>query len=81
MKLVVTTTGAVRCLYTELIDLGTLGPLAIARASHVEADPDGRWWADLRPVRGPVLGPFDRRGAALEAEQAWIEEHWLAPRS
>ena len=36
---------------------------------------------DLRPVDGPVLGPFDRRSEALEAEVAWLEAHWLTPPS
>ena len=53
----------------------------IARASHVEPDPDGRWQADLRPVGGPVLGPFDRRSEALAAELAWLEAHWLVARA
>jgi len=77
MQIVVTTSGAVRCLYSEAIDLSSLGRPEIRRASHVEPDPDGRWHADLRPVRGPVLGPFDSRSIALDAERAWIEEHWL----
>lgn len=77
MQLVVTTTGVVRCLYTEVIELMTLGSPCITRASHVEPGPDGRWHADLRPVNGPVLGPFERRSEALDAEQAWIEVHWL----
>ena len=38
------------------------------RASHVEPDADGRWWADLSPVAGPRLGPFEVRSAALDAE-------------
>ncbi|SIO11130.1 hypothetical protein SAMN05444166_2504 [Singulisphaera sp. GP187] len=77
MQLVVTTSGEVRCLYTEVIDLMTLGSPTITRASHVEPDSEGRWHADLRPVNGPVLGPFERRGEALDEEQAWIEAHWL----
>jgi hypothetical protein len=77
MQIVVTPEGAVRCLYSEMIDLTALGPPEIRRASHVEPDPEGRWHADLRPVGGPVLGPFARRGEALDAEQVWIEEHWL----
>ena len=79
MDLVVSPGGVVRCLYGESIDLAALGLLSISRASHVEPTADGRWTADLRPVHGPVLGPFGRRGAALEAEQAWIEGHWLLP--
>jgi hypothetical protein len=77
MQLVVTTSGVVRCLYSEVIDLSSLGSPAIRRASHLEPGPDGRWRADLRPVQGPVLGPFDHRSEALEAERVWIEEHWL----
>ena len=42
---------------------------------------DGRWTADLRPVGGPVLGPFARRSEALEAERAWLEANWLTPSS
>jgi hypothetical protein len=77
MRLVVAPDGTVRCLYTEAIDLGVLGPPRIRRASHVEPDEQGRWHADLRPVGGPVLGPFDHRWAALAAEITWLEEHWL----
>jgi hypothetical protein len=78
IRLVVTPSGVVRCLYSEVIDLSALGRPAIRRASRVEPGPDGRWLADLRPTTGPVLGPFARRSEALEVEQAWVEEHWLA---
>ena len=71
--------GQVRCLYAEAIELATLGPITIRRASHVEPDCDGQWWADLQPVHGPKLGPFSRRSQALEAETAWLELHWLTP--
>jgi hypothetical protein len=77
MQLVVAPDGTVRCLYTEDLDLDVLGSLQIARASHVEPREQGRWHADLRPVGGPVLGPFRRRGEALEAERGWLEAHWL----
>ena len=81
MNLVVDHRGGVRAVYGELIDLRTLGRPAIARASHVEPTPDGRWTADLRPVIGPVLGPFGHRSEALEAERAWLEAHWLTSSS
>ena len=81
MHLVVDRAGQVRCVYGEDLDLSTFGRIEIARASHVEPDAEGRWLADLRPVDGPVLGPFDRRSEALEAEVAWLEANWLTPPS
>ena len=71
--------GRLYCLYTEVLDLAALGDLSIRRASHVEPDAEGRWWADLAPVGGPRLGPFPTRTPALQAEQAWLEAHWLTP--
>jgi hypothetical protein len=77
MQLVVGPTGRIRAIYSELIDLDTLGRPDITRASHVEPDGAGCWHADLRPVQGPVLGPYSLRSQALEAEVAWLEAHWL----
>jgi hypothetical protein len=79
MDLVISPTGEVRCVYGEDIDLHQLGTLDIRRASYVEPIGDGRWLADLSPVGGPVLGPFDRRSEALVAELAWLEAQWLTP--
>ena len=78
MQLVISTTGTVRCVYDETLDLHTLGKLSISRGSHVEPNDDGQWFADLAPVRGPKLGPFSSRSAALNAETRWLEEHWLS---
>jgi hypothetical protein len=77
MELVVDPSGQVRCLYDEAIDLTALGPLQITRASHVEPDDQGNWWADLSPVDGPKLGPFHLRSDALEAEVYWLLVNWL----
>jgi hypothetical protein len=77
MQLVINPQGIVQCLYGETIDLAALGSLTITRASHVEPDADGCWWADLAPVGGPRFGPFQARSAALEAERTWLETHWL----
>jgi hypothetical protein len=74
MDLVVSSSGQVHCIYDELIDLSTLGTLAIRRASHVEPDDHGRWWADLKPVDGPILGPFSLRSDALAAERHWLNQ-------
>lgn len=35
------------------------------------------FWADLLPVGGPVLGPFERYPDAISAEVAWLSEHDL----
>jgi hypothetical protein len=78
MQMVVTPTGQIQCLYEELIELNAMGTLSIQRASYVEPDEQGLWWADLSPVNGPVLGPFAQRSLALAAERQWLEENWLA---
>jgi hypothetical protein len=77
MQLVISPGGAIRCVYSETIDLAAFGRPAIVRASAVEPTPDGHWTADMGRLLGPVLGPFDRRSEALEAEQAWLDQHWL----
>ena len=77
MQLVIKPGGAVRCIYGEVINLAALGSLAITRASHVEPDQQGHWWADLSPVGGAVLGPFVNRSEALAAEHSWLENTWL----
>jgi hypothetical protein len=66
--------GGIRCLYAEAIDLACLGSLSIRRASHVEPDEHGQWFADLALIGGPVLGPFRTRTDALDAERQWLEE-------
>ena len=77
MQLVIEPGGAVRCIYSENINLVALGSPAITRASHVEPDRHGRWWADLSPTNGPRLGPFNLRSEALAAEHSWLETNWL----
>jgi hypothetical protein len=79
MQIVVQPDGSVCTLYDEAIDLAALGRLSIRRASHVEPDESGHWWADLAPIAGPRLGPFDRRSLALAEERVWIENHGPGP--
>lgn len=60
-----------------LLDLGRFD---VFRASHVEPCVSGlglAWRADMSPVGGPVLGPFDTRDAALASEVAWLEQNYL----
>ncbi len=77
MELIIEPSGQGRCIYIETIQLAELGNLKIQRASHVEPDAQGCWFADLSPVDGPMLGPFAQRSEALAAEVAWLREHWL----
>jgi hypothetical protein len=79
MDLVVGPQGTIRAIYGETLDFRALGRPSVTRASRVEPDAEGRWSADLGPVGGPVLGPFDLRSAALEAEVAWLGANWLSP--
>ena len=65
--------GNVVALYGDEISeiLGVVGEVRIKRASHVE--PRGaKWFAEI--VDGPVLGPFDKRAEAIEAEIDWLRK-------
>ena len=79
MELIIQPDGSARCIYSEVISLTGLGQATINRASHVEPTKDGTWLADLSPVGGPTLGPFEKRTLALEAEVVWLRENWLVP--
>jgi len=72
MELVVGVDGVARCIYDEALDLREIGKLQITRASHVEPDLDGNWFADMGPSGGPLLGPFRSRTDALGAERGWL---------
>lgn len=39
--------------------------------------PQNKWWADMQPVGGTVLGPFDKHSQAIDAEVLWLREHNL----
>lgn len=58
----------------DLAEAMQVGNVTTFRASHLEPGEDG-WNADLRPVNGPVLGPFTRRDTALQAEAKWLREN------
>ena len=75
IELVVGVDGVARCIYDEALDLREIGKLQINRASHVEPDRDGFWWADMGPVDGPVLGPYQSRTEALEVERGWLTNY------
>ena len=72
MQIVINPSGVFIGIYSDNFDYGELGRPQIRRASHVEPTDDGRWSADLSPVDGPMLGPFDKRSEALDAEIEWL---------
>jgi hypothetical protein len=72
MELVIDAGGSIRCIYDETLDMREIGKLQITRASHVEPDAEGYWWADMGPVDGPMLGPSGSRSEALAAERRWL---------
>ena len=75
MTITIAPDGTLRCLYTETLDLAQIGSLTIKRASHVEPDSAGQWFAEM--VEGPTLGPFTARSAALAAEVEYLERNTL----
>ena len=77
MQLIIDSSGNTRCVYDEALPLNQLGQIKIRRGSHVEPVSDGKWIADMNPVDGPILGPFNLRSEALSAERRWLEKHWL----
>ena len=81
-KLVVDQDGTVRFIYSDdLRGLLEVGTPSVTRASHVEPCAlgwiGGGWTADLTPVKGPVLGPFETRQEALDAEVHYLNTHVL----
>jgi len=72
MALVVAADGVARCIYDEALDLREIGTLKITRASHVEPDAEGCWWADMGPSGGRVLGPYGSQSEAVRAERGWL---------
>ena len=77
VEIVIGPNGDARTIYDERFDFACLGDVQIRRASHVEPDESGRWFADLSPVGGPTLGPYGKRSMALEAEVNWLRLHAL----
>lgn len=68
--------GTVVGIYSDdLRDLLDQGQATISRASMVEPDEHGLWWADMSLSGSPEkLGPFRFREQALEAERNFLAE-------
>ena len=77
IDIIISPRGEIRYIYNDdLLGLANLGQSTVKRASHVEPC-DGGWQADLGPVNGPVLGPFETRGEALQQEVDWLLQHHI----
>ncbi len=77
IKIQVSTNGTLKFIYDDkLKTLLKQGTSSVKRASHVEPSPDGTsWTSDMRPIQGPILGPFKTRAKALKAEIDWINKN------
>ena len=73
MKIIIKPSGVFIGIYNDSFDYRNIGRHQIRRASHVELDETGNWFADLSPVDGPKIGPFDKRNEAIEAELEFLK--------
>ena len=64
--------GAGHCLYGELIDLQSIGPLEMRRASRVEFNDRTQQWEVLPPAGGPPLFTHSSRARCLDWEHAHL---------
>lgn len=69
--------GGIRAIYSDGFNWQALGRPMIQRASEVEPDHLGLWYADLTLSDGPKIGPFARRTDAIAAEVRWLERNRL----
>ena len=67
--------GVATFIYTDaLAPLLKEGKATIQRASYVEPDDKGQWWATMKPFgEEVVLGPFTTRQEALDEEERYLE--------
>ena len=61
-------TGAGTCLYTELIDLKSIGCLQVTRATQIEFNNETQFW-EVKNLKGSVLYFSRSRTACLAWEQ------------
>jgi hypothetical protein len=62
--------GTVLAVYTDTIDLRTIGRIHAVRASVVEWDESGQAWTARILATDERLGPFGTRAEAVAAERA-----------
>ena len=61
-------TGMGHCLYTEAVDLASIGQLHIRRATHVEFSNTSQQW-QARDIDGSLLHTSPSRAACLQWER------------
>ena len=65
--------GVGRGLYTEALDLGSIGTLSVRRATRIEFDEKAQYWR-VYPARGRrALFNSPSRGECLEWERQYLE--------
>lgn len=82
MSLAIARDGTLTAIYDDALrDILDEGRLRIRRASTVEPDLYGNWWADMTPSGHDVkLGPFKMREDALRAERAFLTRQLFSSR-
>jgi len=71
--LIITATGKVECLYTEAVDLSTLGPLTVNRATDIAYDNEAGQWR-VRDMSGKAVYGNCSREACLAWERSYLEQ-------
>jgi hypothetical protein len=65
--------GTGHVLYTEAIDLGTIGALSIQRATTIEFDNESQYWRVRDPSGFPLFNSPSRQ-ACLDWERQYLQE-------
>ncbi len=66
--------GSGRGLYTELIDLETIGDLSIQRASEIEFDNEAQLWGVTLPDSVEPMFRHPSRQACLDWERDYLQQ-------
>lgn len=73
MDLIIDPDGTGHCLYSEILDLRSLGPIECRRASHIEFDQKSQRWQVLTPDRSKVLFSWDSRKGCENWERSHLQ--------
>ena len=77
-KVIIGNDGIARFIYDDAV-MGVMNEISekvcVKRASHVEPDENGLWFADMAPVGGEKFIGFKTRQEALDFEVDWLNQH------